>query len=801
MGVMRRSRPMNQLAALILLAIMVLMALPEAGRTSPSSSPTYTLSGAPHAPIVIVGDANFTPANGVVSGSGTLSDPYIIEGWTIEASVAAAIDIHDTRAHFVVRNINVFRSNASYPFYPATAFANVSNARTEYVNAMAGVGGFGVLNSEGVEFAHLNATGFGVHAAGGSNLTISSSHFTGPYAYVWVVHSNAVRIESNLVEGGTIRINNTRDVVISQNILNPGSILLSGGRMNNTIISENVVEGALEGIAATGAANLTIEGNYVTSTQGALRLDSSADVWVAANSFTDNAKALTIRWFSRNVSFFHNNFAGNPLQAMFDQTDPVRWNESYPLGGNFWSDYSGVDNCSGPNQDVCPEPDGIGDTPYVINANNSDRYPFIHSFANDTTAPSVSIVDPVEGTIFHASRISVSGVASDAGGSGLLRVEVRVNSLPWVPADGRSIWNASIDLEVGGNTILARSWDNAGNPSPSAEVNLTYEAPPPPPNAPPYVNFTWSPFPADTETLVNFTAIVFDDHDPERGIQVRWDWESDGTWDTAWSLEKVAQHRFPVAGTYNVTLEAKDTDGLTASRTFTVPISEPPPPPPPPLSVHIVTSPSAGTMPLTVSFTSDVSGGVPPYAYQWTLGDGSTSPAANTVHIYLTGGNFTVWLIASDTAHQSEVSNVLWVNVTPAAVNLTVERPTDFVQTSDGTNVTFHASVWGGVPPYSYRWEFGDGGTSNDLQPTHTYSAPGNYTIRVRVRDSEGRVAGYTMVFSVPATRSPAATTPPPSSIELAWVAIGTICGVGAGLALGVLLARRFRIPKGRREN
>ena len=810
---------MIRVSGAIFLAVLIFVAVPGSGKPSPAALPAY----APHPPILIMGDANFTPANGVVSGTGTPGDPYVIEGWEIDTVTANAVDVRGTRASFVVRNIGAIQSDSTAPSHAATYFDNVSGAETEYVTASEGVGGFFVRNSEGVGFAHVNASAPGSHgvvaegsinvsitsswfrgeairAVGVSNLTISANHVVGPGGYVYAVVSSPVLIHSNVVEDGLIRINGTRDAVVSDNVLDRGWILAMYLWTDTTTISGNVIRGATEGIAATETSNLTIRGNSVLSTMGAVRIDDSSNITVVDNHISDNAKGVTLRW-SRDVSFLHNDFAGNGRQVQFESNERIRWNESYPTGGNFWSDYTGIDNCSGPNQDVCPDPDGIGDTPYSVAANNSDRYPFIHSFANDTTAPSVSISSPAEGAIFQSAPISVSGNASDSGGSGLQRVEVRVNNRPWTDASGRTSWQAMVELDRGASAVEARAWDRSGNPSAIGRVNVTYEPPAPPPNAPPYVNFTWSPFPADTETVVNFTAIVFDDHDPVSAIQVRWDWESDGTWDTAWSLEKVAQHRFSVAGSYNVTLEAKDTDGLTASRTFTVPISEPPPPPPPPLSVHIVTSPSAGTMPLTVSFTSDVSGGVPPYEYQWTLGDGSTSPAANTVHIYLTGGNFTVWLIASDAAHQSEVSNALWVNVTPAAVNLTVEQPTDFVQTSDGTNVSFHASVWGGVPPYAYRWDFGDDGTSTELQPTHTYSVTGNYTVRFRVTDSEGRVAGYVMVLSVPATRSPAATTPPPSSVGLAWVAIGTIGGVGAGLALGVLLARRFRIPKGRREN
>jgi len=39
-----------------------------------------------------------------------------------------------------------------------------------------------------------------------------------------------------------------------------------------------------------------------------------------------------------------------------------------------------VDNCSGPNQDVCPSPDGIGDTPYMFSY-NQDNYPLMNPYS------------------------------------------------------------------------------------------------------------------------------------------------------------------------------------------------------------------------------------------------------------------------------------------------------------------------------------------------------------------------------------------------------------------------------------
>jgi len=66
-----------------------------------NNPPSGTYSGGP---ILIQNDYQFTAANGVVSGSGTVNDPYIIENWAIDASGANGIDIQNTTAYFIVRN-------------------------------------------------------------------------------------------------------------------------------------------------------------------------------------------------------------------------------------------------------------------------------------------------------------------------------------------------------------------------------------------------------------------------------------------------------------------------------------------------------------------------------------------------------------------------------------------------------------------------------------------------------------------------------------------------------------------------
>ena len=103
--------------ALSLLAL--LMALVLAGNAH--------ADGVPHGPIYIAGDADFTAANGVTSGDGTLGDPYIIEGYTIEDPPVYGIHILNTTSAFIIRNVTIVCSAGRDP--DGIQLINVTNGR------------------------------------------------------------------------------------------------------------------------------------------------------------------------------------------------------------------------------------------------------------------------------------------------------------------------------------------------------------------------------------------------------------------------------------------------------------------------------------------------------------------------------------------------------------------------------------------------------------------------------------------------------------------------------------------------
>jgi len=82
---------------------------------------------------------------------------------------------------------------------------------------------------------------------------------------------------------------------------------------------------------------------------------------------------------------YHNNFLDNTCQVTCYST-PNMWDDDYPSGGNYWSDYAGVDLHNGPCQNETGS-DGIGDTPYIIDENNQDNYPLIEPWSPKPSNP------------------------------------------------------------------------------------------------------------------------------------------------------------------------------------------------------------------------------------------------------------------------------------------------------------------------------------------------------------------------------------------------------------------------------
>ena len=125
--------------------------------------------------------------------------------------------------------------------------------------------------------------------------------------------------------------------------------------------------------------------------------------------------------------------------------------------------------------------------------------------------------------------------------------------------------------------------------------------------------------------------------------------------------------------------------------------------------------------------------------YNWNFGDGSNSSQSSPTHIFKRFKNYNVCLTASSSG-SSCTSNLcnnynsgLWGNNFNSGISVTNDSL---------THVKFHHIPKGGMSPYSYFWDFGDGGSTSTLAtPSYTYGGDGVYLVTLIVTDSLGNKA------------------------------------------------------------
>jgi parallel beta-helix repeat protein len=151
---------------------------------------------------------------------------------------------------------------------------------------------------------------------------------------------------------------------------------------NNTIVGNNILNNDYGIYFNRATFNSIFYNNISLSNYDGVYLERTANNSFKNNTIFSNNGGINVT-LSSNNSIFHNNIINNLYQALDDSDNGNQWDNGYPSGGNYWSDYDGVDLNSTPSQDVPPS-DGIGDTPYVIDLDSQDNYPLTNPFGNFT---------------------------------------------------------------------------------------------------------------------------------------------------------------------------------------------------------------------------------------------------------------------------------------------------------------------------------------------------------------------------------------------------------------------------------
>ena len=143
--------------------------------------------------------------------------------------------------------------------------------------------------------------------------------------------------------------------------------------------------------------------------------------------------------------------------------------------------------------------------------------------------------------------------------------------------------------------------------------------------------------------------------------------------------------------------------------------------------------PPTGGSPLSVAFR-DLSTGIAT-AWSWDFGDGTTSTEQNPTHLYTSAGIYPVSMTASNALGSDTVtkSDYVIVDLIPPVPEFTA----DLTAWLSPLAVTFTDLSTGG-PATTWSWDFGDGNTSGDQNPTHVYTSSGIHSVSMTASNPYG---------------------------------------------------------------
>ena len=273
--------------------------------------------------------------------------------------------------------------------------------------------------------------GNGITPQGGSqNVTIQ-------YNYIGnnTVHGIFVAVSTDIyIAENYIKTNGELGIYLRESYQNElyGNVLINDGlyardSSENTVVGNTVNDKPLiymeneqnqtindaGQIILINCSDIHVQDLTLSSVDFGLELWCSNNTFIVDNNFTNNLFAILI-FNSTNNAFYHNRFVENTRGQIYFPTYgtelPNTWNQNYPSGGNYWSDYTGSDNYNGPHQNITGS-DGIGDSQYIINGANIDQYPLMSSKPRTTVPLSI---DGEDYSVIITGNTTVSSVTTSS---------------------------------------------------------------------------------------------------------------------------------------------------------------------------------------------------------------------------------------------------------------------------------------------------------------------------------------------------------------------------------------------------
>jgi gliding motility-associated-like protein len=237
----------------------------------------------------------------------------------------------------------------------------------------------------------------------------------------------------------------------------------------------------------------------------------------------------------------------------------------------------------------------------------------------------------------------------------------------------------------------------------------------------PVANFTANIVSGCSPLIVQFT-------DQSAGNPTSWHWDL-GNGSTSSIQHPTATYTTP--GTYTIALTATNSNGSnTNTKTDYITVQVGP-------TAKFTSTDTAGCTPHTVTFTDlSTSNNGAITQWEWNFGDGGTSTQQNPTHIYTISGTFNVFLkVTNNSGCSQTIFKQQYIRAGAGAVADFLVNMPNYCQAPVNVSFTNNSQTDG---PATYLWDFGDGGTSTAVNPSHAYTNYGSFTVTLTVQSADG---------------------------------------------------------------
>jgi parallel beta-helix repeat protein len=513
----------------------------------PRSEAAYVM----HSPILICNDM-VIGGSGITGGTGTELDPYIIEGWQIDHFDENCIDIQNSNAHYLIRNVYL-RPSPEYQYHAQYGVHIEGSSNVDIENCL-------IENNEGS----------GIMVYSSSNIRISDNQLSENTLYLGACRE--VSVDGNQFNSSSIRLLGSNSVNLSNNIIDSGGIFVDGYDVEDfsthTIAVTNTI-GGKPVLYFKNQSSVVIDENMFG---GEVIIANCSGVRIADLNMT-NMSGLFMNYCDdvvvSNVEAFKNHPALVFLHASnftitncsFIQTS---WDKDlllYNPAAIFMQDVAdaSIVGCfvSGGNDGI----ELMGSANVTVVSCNLSGYRGISCYWSTNTT--------ILGNDFEQCPDRAVNLY-DCAGFEVYHNNIGSNSI-WDSREGNNSWDNG--YPAGGNYWGFKGYDNCSGPDqdiPGSDGIIDamhwfdrYPLMEPYAYPHPRAAFTIATSANSTNTYAVDASGCWDPNDPLSLLEVRWDWNGDGKWDTPWSTNKTAEHRYSKPGNYTVSLEVRNSQGLS----------------------------------------------------------------------------------------------------------------------------------------------------------------------------------------------------------------------------------------------